>query len=151
MSTVDDADRVDLDEVVTEFQGHMSLMFTRARSLWRESAAMVHPDLQPSGYKLLTHIARVGSSNAHQLSECFEMDKSAISRQVRMLEDAGLIESRPDESDGRLRVLTATAAARELLASVRSHHSNRIRAAISGLTPDEMRVASMVFSRLAEI
>ncbi len=72
-----------------------------------------------AGYKLLTFIDRAGSASAHELAERFEMDKSVVSRQVRMLEELGLIASVPDERDGRLRVLTATPAACTALTDVR--------------------------------
>ena len=91
----------DLDAALAEFQGQLNMIFTRARSMWKESAARIHPDLQPAGYKLLSYIARSGTASAHHLAECFEMDKSVVSRQTRMLEEAGLIVSRADESDGR--------------------------------------------------
>lgn len=149
MIAVEGVAQAGVDDALTDFQGHLSVIFSRARTLWKESAARVHPDLQPAGYKLLTFMARVSSSNAHELSELFEMDKSVISRQVRMLEEFGLLESRPDERDGRLRVLTATAAARSALVAVRSDHANRLRAALAGLDPEELRIASKVLGQLA--
>ena len=150
MAAADTAAQVDTDDALAEFQGHLNLIFARARSLWKESAARIHPELQPAGYKLLASIARAGSTNAHQLAEQFEMDKSVVSRQVRMLEELDLIESRPDENDGRLRVLTATPTACAALADVRGDHAQRLRASITGLTQDEVRTASKVFRLLAE-
>ncbi len=111
----------------------------------------MHPELQPSGYRLLGFIARAGSANAHQLAESFEMDKSVVSRQVRMLEDLGLLESRPDDTDGRQRVLTATPEASEALSELRADHANRMREALAALTPQEIQSASKVFRLLAEI
>ncbi|GAA5146864.1 hypothetical protein GCM10025768_06040 [Microbacterium pseudoresistens] len=152
MATVESvAHDEDLDEVLAEFQGDLNLIFTRARSLWKESAARIHPDLQPAGYKLLSHIARAGSASAHLLSERFELDKSAVSRQIRMLEDLGLVASRPDEHDGRLRVLTATAEAEAALVGVRRAHVDRLRRILAELTPEELRAASKVFRLLAEV
>ncbi|UJP10092.1 MarR family transcriptional regulator [Microbacterium sp. KUDC0406] len=150
MAATGTAAAADVDEALAEFQGQLNLMFAKARTLWKESAARVHPELQPSGYKLLTFVARSEGTNAHQLAECFEMDKSVVSRQVRMLEDLGLLESRPDEHDGRLRVLTATAEASAALAAVRADHAERMRAAMIELEPGEIEVASKVFRVLAE-
>ena len=87
------------DQALVEFQGHLNLLFARARTQWKESAAQIDPQLQPAGYKLLMFIARVGTASAHQLAETFDMDKSVVSRQVRMLEDLGLLQSRADELD----------------------------------------------------
>jgi DNA-binding MarR family transcriptional regulator len=151
MVAPDTAEPIEVDDALEEFQGQLSLIFARARSLWKESAARMHPELQPSGYKLLGFIARAGSANAHQLADSFEMDKSVVSRQVRMLEDLGLLESRPDDTDGRLRVLTATPSACETLAELRSDHANRLRETLAALTPQEIQAASKVFRLLAEI
>ncbi|MGB3374774.1 MAG: MarR family winged helix-turn-helix transcriptional regulator [Microbacterium sp.] len=140
-----------VDDVLADFQGHLNLIFARARTMWRESAARMHPELQPAGYKLLAFISRTGPTNAHQLAERFEMDKSMVSRQIRMLEDFDLLESRPDEHDGRLRVLTATPGACDMLAELRKEHAERIRKVLAGLTADEVKAASKAFRLLAEI
>lgn len=139
------------DDVLADFQGHLNLIVARVRTLWKESALRVHPDLQPSGYKLLAYIARTGDANAHRLAELFEMDKSLVSRQIRMLEDAGLLQSRPDERDGRLRVLTSTPAADRVLAELRAENAERMRSVLAELTPEEVAAASKAFRLLAEI
>lgn len=142
---------MDVDSALGDLQAHLNLIFARTRSLWKESAARVHPELQVGGYKLLTFIDRAGTANAHELAERFEMDKSVISRQVRMLEELELLESHPDERDGRLRVLTATAPACAALAEVRREYGTRLRAVVDQLTPDEVQAASKVFRLLAEV
>ncbi|MDQ0615222.1 DNA-binding MarR family transcriptional regulator [Microbacterium sp. W4I4] len=140
-----------IDDVMADFQGHLNLIFARARTMWKESAARMHPELQPAGYKLLSFISRTGPTNAHQLAERFEMDKSMVSRQIRMLEEFDLLESRPDEHDGRLRVLTATPEACRMLAELRGEHAERMRTVLAGLTPDEVKAASKAFSLLSEV
>ncbi|WP_061015415.1 MarR family winged helix-turn-helix transcriptional regulator [Microbacterium sp. CCH5-D1] len=141
----------DVDSALGDLQAHLNLIFARTRSLWRESAARVHPELQVAGYKLLTFIDRAGTANAHEIAERFEMDKSVISRQMRMLEELGLLESRPDERDGRLRVLSATPVACTALAEVRREYGTRLQAVIDELTPEEIRAASKAFRLLAEV
>ncbi|WP_255305149.1 MarR family winged helix-turn-helix transcriptional regulator [Microbacterium sp. 3J1] len=141
----------DVDTALGDLQAHLNLIFVRTRSLWKESAVRVHPDLAVAGYKLLTFIDRAGTANAHELAERFEMDKSMVSRQVRMLEEFDLIESRPDERDGRLRVLSATPAASEVLIELRREHAARLRTVIGELTPDEVSAASKAFRLLAEV
>lgn len=141
----------DVDSALSDLQAHLNLIFARTRTLWKESAARIDPELQVGGYKLLTFIDRAGTANAHELVERFEMDKSVISRQVRMLEELGLIESHPDERDGRLRVLTPTPTAGAMLAELRRDHSTRLRSVVAELTPDEIHAASKVFRLLAEV
>jgi DNA-binding MarR family transcriptional regulator len=151
MATGETAAYADVDETFAEFQERLNLVFAKARSLWKEAAARIHPELQPSGYKLLTFIARAGSANAHRLAECFEMDKSVVSRQVRMLEDLGLLESRPDDQDGRQRVLTATPAACEALDGLKRENAGRLRGVLDELTLEEVQAASKVFRLIAEL
>ncbi|MFS0894201.1 MarR family winged helix-turn-helix transcriptional regulator [Microbacterium sp. 179-I 3D3 NHS] len=151
MSTPEAVASTHVDDALGDLQSHLNLIFARTRTLWKESAARIDPELQVGGYKLLTFIDRAGSANAHELADRFEMDKSVISRQVRMLEELGLLESRPDERDGRLRVLTATPAARGALADLRRDHGVRLRAVVAELTSDEIQAASKVFRLLAEV
>ncbi len=151
MVTSEAAVSQDVDSALGDLQTHLNLIFARTRSLWKESAARVAPELQVGGYKLLTFIERAETANAHELAERFEIDKSVISRQVRMLEELGLIESRPDARDGRLRVLTATPSARAALTELRRDHATRLRTVVAELTQDEIAAASKVFRLLAEI
>lgn len=151
MVASDAATSADVDSALSDLQAHLNLIFARTRTLWKESAARVSPELQVGGYKLLTFIERAESANAHEIAERFEMDKSVISRQVRMLEELGLLESRPDERDGRQRVLTATPSAREALAALRRDHATRLRTVVAELTPAEISAASKVFRLLSEV
>lgn len=151
MATPHAVTSAEVDGALADLQTHLNLIFARTRTLWKESAARIDPELQVGGYKLLTFIDRAGSANAHELADRFEIDKSVISRQVRMLEELGLLESRPDERDGRLRVLTATPAACAALAELRRAHSIRLRTVAAELTSDEIRAASKVFRLLAEV
>lgn len=141
----------EVEDALADLQGDLNLVFARVRSLWRESAAALHPELQVAGYKLLTFIDKAGTANAHQLAERFEMDKSVVSRQVRMLEELNLLRSRADERDGRLRVLSATPAASVALRTLRHEYAARMREGIGELSLAEIRAASKVFKLLSEV
>ena len=127
------------DEALADVEEQLSMLFSRIRTVWKESAQQVHPDLQPAGYKLLSAITRLGTTNAHVLAETFEMDKSVVSRQIRMLEDLGLVETRIDERDGRVRVLVATPKAFELVQGVRDRNQQRLRDVLVGRPEAELR------------
>ena len=128
-----------IDEAIADVEDELSMLFSRMRTVWKESAQQVHPDLQPAGYKLLSAITRLGTTNAHVLAETFEMDKSVVSRQIRMLEDLGLVETRTDERDGRVRVLVATPRAFELVQGVRDRNQQRLRDVLVGRPEAELR------------
>ena len=116
----------DLDQAVTRVEQELGRLFARIRIGWREAAATVHPDLQPLGYQVLTSIATGKATSAGAIIERLQTDKSAVSRQVRQLEQLGLVESVPDPEDRRARLLVATELAQERVALARSRYEGRI-------------------------
>ena len=104
-------------------------------------------DLKQLSY--FVRVAELGSFT--RAAAALGVAQPALSRQIRMLEEVGLVQSRPDEHDGRLRVLTATAQARRTLAVLRKENAERMQAVLAELTPDEVKAASKVFRLLAEV
>lgn len=139
-----------VDEAVARVEEQLAFLFNRARTVWKEAAQQIHPELGPAGYKLLSTIVRHGSSNAHALSEHFDMDKSVVSRQVRILEEAGLVESRPDERDGRVRVLVPTEFAIERVQALRAVNQARLHAVLRGRTVAELETFAELLGGIAE-
>jgi DNA-binding MarR family transcriptional regulator len=140
-----------LDELIDELENQMSLVFSHARTVWKDAAAAVHPELPSGAYKLLVFVAHAPRSNAHQLAQVFEIDKSAVSRQVRLLEELGLVESQPDPHDARFRALTATPAALTQLRAVRLRHEARLRRALGHLDESQLAACVNVFKQLAKM
>jgi len=139
-----------VDEAIALVEEQLSVVFTRARQLWKQAAEQIHPDLQPAGYKVLSTIVRLESTNAHVLADLLDMDKSSVSRQVRVLEGAGLVESHPDERDGRQRVLEPTALAVQRVTAIREQHQARVREALQGRPADDLRVFAEMLRVVAE-
>ncbi|MGF6822268.1 DNA-binding MarR family transcriptional regulator [Microbacterium sp. ZKA21] len=116
----------ELDEAVARVEHELGRLFARIRVSWREAAVTVHPDLQPLGYQVLTSIATGKATSAGEIIERLQTDKSAVSRQVRQLEELGLVESVPSPTDRRARVLVATDLAQERIALARARYEGRI-------------------------
>lgn len=83
-------------------------MYRRLRSLLIEYGHDINPDLDSAGYLLLVQIRHRGPIRAAQIVEHINTDKSAISRQVRLLLDLKLIDRLPDPNDSRAYLLVAT-------------------------------------------
>lgn len=128
----------DLDQAVTRVEQELGRLFARIRVSWREAAATVHPELQPLGYQVLTSIASGKATSAGAIIERLQTDKSAVSRQVRQLEQLGLVESVPDPEDRRARVLVATDLAQERVALARSRYEGRIGERLRNWTADDL-------------
>ncbi|WP_194420553.1 MarR family winged helix-turn-helix transcriptional regulator [Microbacterium abyssi] len=116
----------DLENAVTRVEQELGRLFARIRIGWREAAVTVHPDLQPLGYQVLISIASGKATSAGAIIERLQTDKSGVSRQVRQLEELGLVESMPDPEDRRARVLVATDLAQERIAIARARYEGRI-------------------------
>jgi len=87
----------------------LGVLIRRVRRVIGERARAVHPDLQPASYLMLTYLAAEGPQRSSVVSDKFNVDKGAISRQVQHLCDLGLLEREPDPVDGRATLISASA------------------------------------------
>ncbi|WP_158507098.1 MarR family winged helix-turn-helix transcriptional regulator [Subtercola sp. Z020] len=106
--------------VVLDIESGIAQLFRSARQAIRLYSAEVHPDLQPTGFSILRHIAQNGPSQASSIVAVTGLDKSAVSRQLSTLRMLGLVTTRPDPNDGRSSYLVMTPLAEERLAAVRA-------------------------------
>lgn len=143
------ADAQARDGAIARLEQELGAVFGRVRASWRDAATEVHPDLQPLGYQVLAAIASGKATSASAIVERLQTDKSAVSRQVRQLEDLGLVESRPAPDDRRARVLEATDVARERLAAARRRFQHRMSDRLSQWSVDDLGRASDVLRDLA--
>lgn len=120
------AEQSELDLAVARIEAELGRLFARIRVGWREAAATVHPDLPPLGYQVLASIASGKATSAGAIIERLQTDKSTISRQVRQLEELGLVESVRDPDDGRARRLVATPLAQERVTAARAAYEARL-------------------------
>lgn len=137
------------DEAIADVEGQLSALFNRVRSNWRDYAASVHPELQPAGYKILGHLVRQGPAHAGVLAEQLHTDKSVISRQVRLMEQLGLVESTADASDGRARVLVATPLAVEKVTAIRRTNQAKFYELLRTWPEDDIRKFAELLGRLS--
>ncbi|WP_314432279.1 MarR family transcriptional regulator [Microbacterium lacticum] len=134
---------------VARIEQDLGALFARIRVSWREAAATVHPDLQPLGYRVLSAVASGKATSASEIIDRLQTDKSAISRQVRQLEEFGLLESRPDPDDRRARVLEATDLAHERVAAARRDYEARLADRLEGWSPGDLEQVSALLRDLA--
>lgn len=135
----DEPHRPEVSAAVGEVEQQLGALFARARAGWRAAATSVHPGLQPLGYQVLALLVNGRADSAGAIVEALQVDKSVVSRQIRMLEEYGLVESHPDPADGRARVLQPTPLAIERVAQARSAYRTRLATALDDSSPDELR------------
>ena len=139
-----------IDEAIADFEDQLAMLFSRVRSVYKDAAAQIHPDLKPVGYKILSSIVRLGETNAGALADALDTDKSVVSRQVRMLEEAGLVVSRADDRDGRSRILSATPEAVEQVRAVRSGQRNALRDLLRRQSEEDVRAFAALLRLINE-
>jgi DNA-binding MarR family transcriptional regulator len=115
-----------MNDAIAAVEQELALVAGRARRLWKNAASVVHPALQPTGFKILWTIIHLQGASGHVLAAALDMDQAVISRQARLLEGWGLISPREDDTDRRSRVLLATPYAIERVKSVKSLQRGRL-------------------------
>lgn len=105
--------------------------------------------LDRTGYFALTHLEAHGPVRASDLAALLELDLSTVSRQVRLLDNAGLLERTADPSDGRAHLLELSPAGRAALVQARRERHAVLDRALQPWDPvDRNRLLDLV-ERLA--
>ena len=95
----------------------------RLRKLTRRITQHYDTRLAPAGlrvtqYSLLAHLVRGGPTPMSELARLMEMDRTTLTRNLKPLADAGLVDIAPG-ADARRRVVSATARGREARSGAR--------------------------------
>lgn len=101
-------------------------------------------------WRCLVLLAIEGSISAQQVSRLIGMDKASVSRCFKSMQAQGLISLGLDDSDGRIRVATATAKGRQLHDKILGIALERERALLAVLDADEHVVLIGLLRRLHE-
>jgi DNA-binding MarR family transcriptional regulator len=137
-----------VDRAFDSIEEDFGVISNRVRQEWSHAAAAIHPELQPMGYKILVHLVRHGGTNAHALVRHFQTDKSVVSRQIRMLEAAGLITAEPDPSDKRSRTLTVADDTAQRVRDQLSQRRRRLRLILHNQPEAEVLALAALMRRL---
>lgn len=105
----------------------LAVLMRRARAYSRDISGEVHPDLKPTTYALLSLISDQGSARASDLCDYLGLDKSAVSRQVSLLESLGLLARERDPLDARAQRLVVTDEGNKRIETAREGRRRRMR------------------------
>ncbi|MFD8910603.1 MULTISPECIES: MarR family winged helix-turn-helix transcriptional regulator [unclassified Streptomyces] len=107
------------DQEFLALERELTVLLRRARANQGEMAREVHPDLESSAYGLLIRLDECGGQRATELAAYIGVGKATMSRQLRALEELGLIAREPDPADGRAWLVTLTEEGRRRVGTVR--------------------------------
>jgi DNA-binding MarR family transcriptional regulator len=106
-------------------------------------------DVERAGVVALAVLADRGPLRLSELAAALQVDISTASRQVRKLEDAGLVNRTPDEHDRRASLLALTEQGRDSQRRLRAHWHRRMASALDDFTPAEQAALADLVERLA--
>lgn len=110
----------------------------RVRRVIGERARAVHPELQPASYLILSTVMRGEPVRASSIAELFDVDKGAISRQVKHLIDLGLLAKEQDPGDARAVLLSVTEEARTRMSDLKEHRRKFVDERLADWSDDEL-------------
>jgi DNA-binding MarR family transcriptional regulator len=126
---VSDAERApdvaEADCATDALERELTVLFRRARAASGELARAVHPELEPAAYGLLVRLQETEPERATELAGYFGVGKATMSRQLRALEDLGLVTREPDPADGRAFLMRLTQEGRDRFSRVRTARRER--------------------------
>jgi DNA-binding MarR family transcriptional regulator len=116
----------------------LTVLLRRARGNQAEMAREVHPDLESSAYGLLVRLGECGGQRATELAAYIGVGKATMSRQLRALEELGLIAREPDPADGRAWLVDLTPEGRDRVRRVREARRARYAGRLADWDPREV-------------
>jgi DNA-binding MarR family transcriptional regulator len=113
------------DQEFLALERELTVLLRRARASQGEMAREVHPDLESAAYGLLVRLDECGGQRATELAAYIGVGKATMSRQLRALEELGLIAREPDPADGRAWLVALTEEGRRRVGRVREARRGR--------------------------
>ncbi|GGZ31105.1 transcriptional regulator [Streptomyces inusitatus] len=120
------------DPVFLALERELAVFHRRARASAGEMARQLHPDLEAAAYGLLVRLEESGSLRATDLAGYFGVGKATMSRQLRALEELGLVVREPDPADGRASLVRLTEEGLTRFRRVRDVRRERYVAKLAG-------------------
>ncbi|MFD4526062.1 MarR family winged helix-turn-helix transcriptional regulator [Streptomyces sp. NPDC058470] len=137
-----------VDQEFPSLERELTVFLRRARASSGEMARAVHPDLESSAYGLLFRLEECGRQRATELAAYIGVGKATMSRQLRALEDLGLIAREPDPADGRAWLVRLTEEGRVRFGAVREARRARYVRQLSGWDPREVAELARLLHQL---
>jgi len=125
----------------------VGVLIRRVKRVIGVRARLVHEDLQPASYLMLSWLVDEGPVRASSMVETFNIDKGAVSRQLQHLDDLGLVVRTPDPADGRATLVAASEDAVRRLADVTEHRRKWLDEQLGDWDADDLEQFGQLLER----
>ncbi|MFB7497183.1 MarR family winged helix-turn-helix transcriptional regulator [Streptomyces sp. NPDC056161] len=136
------------DQEFLSLEREMTVLMRRARASQGEMAREVHPDLESAAYGLLIRLDEQGRQRATDLAAYIGVGKATMSRQLRALEELGLVAREPDPGDGRAWLVNLTDEGRRRVGRVREARRARYVHQLAHWDPHEVAELARLLHKL---
>jgi DNA-binding MarR family transcriptional regulator len=138
----------EFDEAYCQVEHQLGVLFRRARALSVFMGRSVHPELDSGAYGLLVRIGEGSAVRPSDLAAYLGVGKATISRQVKVLEELGLIGREPEPLDRRAQLLVLTDEGRRRLDHARTARLRRLHSLLSSWPKEDVRQLACLLDRL---
>ncbi|TDC32960.1 MarR family transcriptional regulator [Micromonospora sp. 15K316] len=114
-------------ETLRAVEHELTALLRRGRAVSWEVAREVHQNLEPNAYGLLLWLRRYDSVRLTDLAGRLRIGKGTLSRQIRALEELGLVRRTPDPTDRRASQLSLTEEGQRRFDAARAARMDHIR------------------------
>lgn len=146
-SGVHDPGDVD-DDLLVALQRLGRLM--ASRQVAGELATAAGTDLSQQGMRLVRTLRRCGRAPIAQLAARSEMDLAAVSRQLRALEQQGLVLRSPAPDDQRVHMVELSPAGRDVADRLRRVGVEHLSESLAAWSADDRRQVAQLLGRLVD-
>src|SRR5262245_34117680 len=110
-----------------------------------------HPEDQvdPSTFPLAKQLMFHDSMRLSDLAAAVELDASTVSRQIKQLEDKGLVERTPDPADGRASLIRISDEGRQVMQAAFRRRFERLKAVLEPWSQRDRDMLQKLLTRLA--
>ncbi|MEU0810967.1 MarR family transcriptional regulator [Streptomyces sp. NPDC005970] len=142
---------IGVDHAFLALERELAVFLRRARASSGELAREVHPELESAAYGLLMRLEDAGEQRATDLAAYFGVGKATMSRQLRALEDLGLVARAPDPADGRAFLVQLTDEGRARFRRVRGARRTRYARRLAAWERSEVAELARLLHRLNSV
>ncbi|MGW6918548.1 MarR family winged helix-turn-helix transcriptional regulator [Kitasatospora sp. NPDC054939] len=114
-------------EPVLAVESEIALLFRRGRARVAELSRRVHPQLEGAAYSMLVYIEQAEPVRITDVGLHFGVGKATVSRQVKALEEVGLVAREVDPLDRRSALVSLTEEGRRRFLAARDARLEQVR------------------------
>ncbi|MFD5088789.1 MarR family winged helix-turn-helix transcriptional regulator [Kitasatospora sp. NPDC058201] len=139
------------EEPLLAVEREVGVLFRRGRARVAELSRRVHPQLEGMAYSMLGYIEQAGRVRVTDVGVHFAVGKATVSRQIRALEELGLVARAADPLDRRSALVSLTEDGRRRYLEARDARMGRVRELMAGWSSEEVARFAELLHRFNDV